>query len=91
MFFRRNYEIYGNKPIIGFIIQRILRHYTRKYGFQIGENIGKGFYIGHFGTIIVAVIVGGIKIENNVNIEPNTCFNLPGNSIIISNPGISVN
>lgn len=47
------------------------RHYSYKYGFQIPiqTKIGKGLYIGHFGTIIINkdVIIG-----NNCNIAPNT-------------------
>lgn len=41
--------------------------YTYKYGFQIPSNteIGEGFYIGHFGTI---VINGKVKIGKNCNI-----------------------
>lgn len=36
------------------ILKFIIRHYTYKYGFQIGGKIGKGFFIGHFGTIVVS-------------------------------------
>lgn len=131
MFFRRLKDIYGHLPIIGFFLRMILRHYTYKYGFQIGGKIGKGFYIGHFGHIIVssnaiigdncniapgvtigatrrgeragapeignmvwigtnAVIVGKIKIGNNVLIAPGSFvnFDVPDNSIVIGNPGI---
>ena len=40
----------------------------RHYGIQIpwGTRIGKGFYIGHFGTIVVN---GGTVIGDNVNIS----------------------
>ena len=40
----------------------------RRYGIQIpwGTRIGKGFYIGHFGTIVVN---GGTVIGDNVNIS----------------------
>lgn len=42
------------------LLKIIIRHYTYKYGYQIGGKIGKGFYIGHFGTIVVSedVIIG---------------------------------
>ncbi len=47
------------------------RHYSYKYGFQIPTQtkIGKGLYIGHFGTIIInkEVIIG-----DNCNLAPNT-------------------
>ena len=48
----------------------ILRRYTIKYGIQIpaNTNIGHGFYIGHFGTI---VINGKVNIVNNCNISHN--------------------
>jgi serine O-acetyltransferase len=39
-----------------------------KYGFQIGGKIGKGFYIGHFGTIVTNTEV---VIGNNCNIAHN--------------------
>ena len=102
------------------------------YHFQIPyqTEIGDGFYIGHFGTIIInsqailgknvnitagvvigqtsrgskqgvpvignevwiganSVIVGKIKIGNNVLIAPNSYvnFDVPDNSIVMGNPG----
>ncbi|HEY3388632.1 MAG TPA: serine acetyltransferase [Prolixibacteraceae bacterium] len=44
------------------------RRYSYKYGFQIPSSteIGEGFYIGHFGTI---VINGKTKIGRNCNID----------------------
>lgn len=102
------------------------------FHFQIplSTKIGKGFYIGHFGAIIInpktelgkniniangvtigqenrglregapvigdevwigtnAVIVGKIKIGNNVLIAPNSYvnFDVPDNSIVLGNPG----
>jgi serine O-acetyltransferase len=42
-----------------------------KYGFQIGGNIGGGFYIGHFGTIVSStdVVIGkNCNIAHNVTI-----------------------
>ena len=48
-----------------------LRHYTNKFGFQIGGKIGKGFYIGHFGTIVVnteTVIGQNCNIAHGVTI-----------------------
>lgn len=107
------------------------RIYMYKYGFQIpvGTKIGKGFYIGHFGTLVIngkaeigdncnvahnvtigqenrgkrkgfpvignkvwigtgSVIVGKIKIGNNVLIAPNSYVNtdVPSNLIAIGNP-----
>ena len=102
-----------------------------KYGFQISPQatIGRGLYIGHFGSVIVgnevkigsnvnlgpnivigatnrgekkgspvignrcwigsgAVVVGGIKIGDNVLIAPNSYVNIdiPSNSIVMGNP-----
>ncbi len=46
------------------------KKYSYKYGFQIPSTIqiGEGFYIGHFGTI---VINGNAKIGKNCNIAHN--------------------
>lgn len=104
---------------------------TYRYSFQIPHKtpIGKGFFIGHFGTIVIsinarigencniahnttigagrgkragapqignfvwigtgAVIVGNIKIDDNVLIAPNAFvnFDVPSNSVVIGNPG----
>lgn len=47
----------------------IIRHYRYKYGFQIPvKNIGCGFYIGHFGTIVISTEE---KICKNCNITHN--------------------
>lgn len=118
--------------IAGLFYRFFYRRYTYKYGFQIAlsTNIGKGLYIGHFGTLVVnekavigdycnlspcvtigqanrgklkgcptignkvwigtgVVIVGLIKIGNNVLIAPNAYvnFDVPSNSIVIGNPG----
>lgn len=45
-----------------------LKHLERKYGIQISRHaqIGKGFYIGHYGTIVVS---SKAVIGNNVNIS----------------------
>jgi|WetSurMetagenome_2_1015567.scaffolds.fasta_scaffold00011_12 serine O-acetyltransferase len=131
MFFKRKLEACKRKGIRWLLLKIVLRHYTYKYGFQIGAKIGRGFYIGHFGTIVIsseavigencnvasgvtigvtrrgkekgapvvgnnvwigtnAVIVGGIKIGNNVLVAPGAFvnFSVPDNSIVIGNPGI---
>jgi len=51
----------------------ILQHYTYKYGISIdpNTNIGRGFYIGHFGSIVVnpkTVIGKNCNISQNVTI-----------------------
>lgn len=114
------------------IISRIFLYFDGHfYGFQIppSTQLGKGLYIGHWGTIVVngktvmgdfcnlspgvtigqtnrgknvgvptignrvwigtnAVIVGNIKIGDNVMIAPNAFVNIsvPSNSLVIGNP-----
>lgn len=65
MFFRRVRDHYGRKSLIGMLANLFLYRYTYKYGFQIGGKIGVGFYIGHFGTIVVSTLA---KIGDNCNI-----------------------
>jgi serine O-acetyltransferase len=109
-----------------------LRRLSERTGIQIPWccKIGKGFYIGHLGRIIVhpgasfgdncniatgvsvgrvpggeragvpvignrvwigtnAVIVGGISIEDDVVVAPNSFvnFDVPAHSIVVGNPG----
>lgn len=47
----------------------------RKYGIQIPISckIGEGFYIGHWGTIVVN---SGVEIGNNVNISQGVTIGL---------------
>jgi serine O-acetyltransferase len=68
LFFRRLRDHFGSKSIIGIISQVFLKRYTYKFGFQIGGSIGPGFYIGHFGTIVVSIHA---KIGCNCNIAHN--------------------
>jgi serine O-acetyltransferase len=67
MFFLRKASKHKKYSIIGFYYRVIIHRLRHKYGFQIPicTEIGKGFYIGHFGTI---VIDGSTKIGNNCNI-----------------------
>ena len=65
MFFKRLLNHYGVKSFVGLISKLFLIRYTYKYGFQIGGEIGEGFYIGHFGTIVVSV---NTTIGSNCNI-----------------------
>lgn len=71
MFFKRLKDHYGPTNLIGIIARFFFRRYTYKYGFQIGGKIGPGFFIGHFGTIVVsvnAVIGRNCNIAHNVTI-----------------------
>ena len=53
-FLRKASKCKRNSPL-GIFYRLIIRHLSYKYGFQIPvmTNIGEGFYIGHFGTIII--------------------------------------
>ena len=48
-------SMYNKKSIKGVIYRFLLRKYSIKYGIQIypSTKIGKGLYIGHWGTIII--------------------------------------
>lgn len=129
----RKASLYGKKTIRGFYYRIKLNWLSVKTGIQIPTKakIGKGFYIGHFGTIIInpetvigenvnvatgvtigkanrgehmgiptignevwigtnAVIVGNVKIGNDVLIAPNSYVNMdvPSHSVVIGNPGV---
>ena len=70
MFFFRTGLKYSKNPLVSFFCRLMIRHYSYKYGFQIyiPTEIGKGFYIGHHGTI---VINPKVKIGNYCNIAHN--------------------
>jgi serine O-acetyltransferase len=67
MFLKRKLD--GHKPMsIKWLFYKvILRHYTYKFGFQIGGKIGRGLYVSHFGTIVISV---DAIIGENCNIAP---------------------
>lgn len=48
---------YSRRSILGIFYRFLLRSYSYKYGIQIpaGTKIGGGFYIGHFGNIVVSI------------------------------------
>lgn len=113
------------------LLKMLCRHYAIKYGYQInpGTRIGKGLYLGRWGSIVVnplavlgencnlaqgvtigqtnrgnrqgvpvigskvwigtnAVVVGSIRIGNDVLIAPNSYVNcdVPNHSIVLGNP-----
>lgn len=129
-YFLRKAAISSNRSLFGIFYRLMLRRYIYKYGIQIPveTKIGAGFYIGHFGNIIInehavlgkncnisqgvtigqanrgklkgapmignevwiganAVIVGNVKIGDDVLIAPNSFvnFDVPSNSMVISN------
>lgn len=94
MFYRRLVEKYGRKSLRGIILKIFLRRYTYKYGFQIGGKIGKGFYIGHFGTIVVsndAVIGNYCNISHGVTIGAANRGKRKGSPIIGSKVWMGTN
>ncbi|KAA5820881.1 serine acetyltransferase [Algibacter amylolyticus] len=131
MYYLRKVSNHKKVSFLGIYYRIIFRRLTFKYGYQIESttSIGEGFYIGHFGTIVInrdvvigkccniahsttigsanrgklkgcpkigdkvwigtgAVIVGNIKVGNNVLIAPNSFVNMdvPDNSLVIGNP-----
>ena len=71
LFFRRKVRSCRYNSLAKFFYKIILRHYMYKYGFQIGGEIGGGFYIGHFGTIVTSedtIIGDNCNIGHNVTI-----------------------
>ncbi len=129
----RKASYYKKKSLQGIYYRFRLKRLSERTGIQIPTKaqIGKGFYIGHFGTIIInpdtvigenvniatgvtigktnrgsnkgvpkignnvwigtnAVIVGNIKIGDDVLIAPNAYVNVdvPDHSIVIGNPAV---
>jgi serine O-acetyltransferase len=52
MFLRRKVKLCSRRNPLRYVYWILRRHYTYRYGFQIAGKIGKGFFIGHFGTIV---------------------------------------
>ena len=68
----------------------LLRRYSFKYGIQIPYNtqIGEGFYIGHFGTIVVSPKA---KIGKNCNIAHNVTIGMANRGRLKGFPTIGNN
>lgn len=131
IYYLRKASQHKKMSILEMYYRLIVRKLSYKFGFQIPvtTSIGKGFYIGHFVTVVIngkakigencniahstiigqanrgklegyptigdtvwigtgSVIVGNIKIGNNVLIAPNSFVNtdIPDNSLVIGNP-----
>ena len=67
IFRKANYHYTHNHKIRAFFYKFKMRKLSNKYHIQIpiGSHIGKGFYIGHFGRVIIN---GSAVIGNNCNI-----------------------
>lgn len=55
MYYLRKASKYKRFSILGIYFRLIVKRLGYKYGFQIPvtTSIGKGFFIGHFGTIVI--------------------------------------
>ena len=132
LFFLRNCSRFKKYSLLWILNNIMWKRYFYKYGIQIPRStqIGKGFFIGHFGNIVInekavigdncniahgvtigetnrgklkgsptignrvwigtgSVIVGNIRIGDNVLIAPLTYvnFDIPDNSVAMGNPG----
>lgn len=67
LFFFRKASKYPKKSICGLFYRLFRRKYYYKFGFliEVVTEIGPGFYIGHFGTIVISPMA---KIGKNCNI-----------------------
>ena len=65
------------KHLLGRIIFFVTRHYCYKYGIDLnrGTTIGPGFYIGHFGGIVVS---SSAIIGKNCNISQGVTIGVSG-------------
>lgn len=67
MYFWRKAAKYSKYSIPGMFYRLIVRSYGYKFGFQIPvtTKIGEGFYIGHYGTVVVNPLA---KIGKHCNV-----------------------
>ena len=73
MYFFRKTSASSKYSPAGIFYRIMLKRYMYKFGFQIpaGTKIGEGFYIGHFGTIVIrskAIIGKNCNIAHGVTI-----------------------
>lgn len=73
--------------VAGIFCRMLMRHYSFKYGYQISPDtrIGAGFYIGHFGNIVInrnAVIGRNCNISHGVTIGQTNRGPLAGTPVI---------
>ncbi|SEM80946.1 serine O-acetyltransferase [bacterium A37T11] len=89
-YFRLCKHMKSRSKIIYYLIRLILRHYSFRYGFDIpvGTEIGYGFYIGHFGGIVIS---GKAKIGNNVNISQGVTIGFSARGKNVGYPEIGDN
>jgi serine O-acetyltransferase len=91
MFWHRVAHYSRKKGLLVYLFPKLcLRHFSYKFGFDIPAEtaIEKGFYIGHFGGIVVtpkAVIGKNCNISQNVTIGLNSRGNRKGYPVIKEN------
>jgi len=98
MFMRRKYQLCHPWNPMRYIYWILKRRLMYKYGFQIGGKIGKGFFIGHFGTIVtnVETVIGeNCNIAHLVTIGvtrrgPKTGVPVIGNEVWIGTGAVIV-
>lgn len=98
MYAHRKYNYYKEKNIklVMYFYKFILYRYRIKYLFEISSKatIGKGFYIGHTGPIIInpnAILGDNINISSGVTIGQQNRGIKKGSTIIGSNVFIGTN
>ncbi|WP_178985254.1 serine O-acetyltransferase [Winogradskyella helgolandensis] len=90
MYYLRKASQYKRFSVLGIYFRLILKRLSYKYGFQIPveTSIGEGFYIGHFGTIVInkdAVIGKNCNIAHLTTIGQTNRGKLKGSPIIGDN------
>jgi serine O-acetyltransferase len=96
MYLLRKAASHPKKSFSGIFYRLFLRRYSYKYGFQIpvDTQIGEGFYIGHFGTIVInpnAKIGEGCNVAHGVTIGQANRGRLEGCPIIGNRVWIGTN
>lgn len=90
MYLLRKAAMYKRNSLPWFFFSILKLHFSYKYGFQIPTytDIGEGFYIGHYGTI---VINAKAKIGNNCNIAHGVTIGQSNRGKMIGCPVIGNN
>jgi serine O-acetyltransferase len=87
LFFLRKAAASRRGTVRWFLYRMFLRRYTFKYGIQIPHNtqIGEGFFIGHFGNIIIndRAVIG-----KNCNISPGVTIGQANRGRLLGVPTI---
>lgn len=96
IFCLRKAQQYPIKHPLGFFYRLLLRRYSIKYGYQISAKteIGPGFNLGHWGTIVVnpKVKIGkNCNLAHGVTIGQTNRGNLKGFPILKDNVWVGAN